>query len=343
MRRRSIRSSIARRGGAPPDRRRGRWSTRRPALRRRQRSWVSTATRATVRLGVGDEDVRRLCGARCRRGGDARPRRAGRAARARPSGTCSHTRRAWRGTRAAPISRPGERRIYSNSGFVVLAAHLEARAEMAFARYLNEAVLTPLSLGATFDGDAAAGLTGTLGDVLALRAGAARADARRAGDARRGDVRPVPGSRRRAARLRASDPERLGARARAPRCEVAALDGIAELAGDLWPFRLASPARRPSSGSIQSESSRAPRSRTSRSATGRERHGPGSRTPCSAKEVEQQPVELGGALDAGEVPRALDRLQPRSRDRCGDLLAHRPDVGEVLGADDDERGHAELV
>ena len=66
----------------------------------------------------------------------------------------------------APLSRPGERRIYSNSGFAALAAHLEARAEMPFARYLDEAVLTPLSLGATFDGDAAAGLAGTLGDVL---------------------------------------------------------------------------------------------------------------------------------------------------------------------------------
>jgi CubicO group peptidase (beta-lactamase class C family) len=66
----------------------------------------------------------------------------------------------------APLSRPGERRIYSNSGFRALAAHLEARAEMPFARYLDEAVLAPLSLGATFDGDAAAGLAGTLRDVL---------------------------------------------------------------------------------------------------------------------------------------------------------------------------------
>src|SRR5438034_4021401 len=31
-----------------------------------------------------------------------------------------------------PISRPGERRIYSNTGFEVLGKHLESRAEMPF-------------------------------------------------------------------------------------------------------------------------------------------------------------------------------------------------------------------
>ena len=67
---------------------------------------------------------------------------------------------------ATPIGRPGERRIYSNSGFAALAAHLEARAEMPFATYLREAVLGPLSLDASFDGDAAAGLAATLADVL---------------------------------------------------------------------------------------------------------------------------------------------------------------------------------
>jgi CubicO group peptidase (beta-lactamase class C family) len=67
---------------------------------------------------------------------------------------------------ATPLNRPGERRIYSNSGFVALAAHVEARAEMPFGDYLREAVLVPLALGASFDGDAAAGLSGTLADVL---------------------------------------------------------------------------------------------------------------------------------------------------------------------------------
>jgi CubicO group peptidase (beta-lactamase class C family) len=65
-----------------------------------------------------------------------------------------------------PLARPGERRIYSNTGFVALATHVESRAEMPFGDYLHEAVLAPLSLGAAFDGDAAGGLSGTLEDVL---------------------------------------------------------------------------------------------------------------------------------------------------------------------------------
>jgi CubicO group peptidase (beta-lactamase class C family) len=71
---------------------------------------------------------------------------------------------AWDSAQA--LSRPGERRIYSNSGFVALAAHVETRAEMPFAGYLSAAVLEPLGLGATFDGDAAGGLEGDLRDVL---------------------------------------------------------------------------------------------------------------------------------------------------------------------------------
>src|SRR5947208_7809322 len=43
-----------------------------------------------------------------------------------------------------PISRPGERRIYSNTGFEVLGGHLETRADMPFAAYLSAAVLDPL-------------------------------------------------------------------------------------------------------------------------------------------------------------------------------------------------------
>jgi CubicO group peptidase (beta-lactamase class C family) len=71
---------------------------------------------------------------------------------------------AWDSPR--PLSRPGERRIYSNSGFVVLAAHVETRTEIPFPEYLRAAVLEPLALGATFDGDAAGGLHGDLLDAL---------------------------------------------------------------------------------------------------------------------------------------------------------------------------------
>jgi CubicO group peptidase (beta-lactamase class C family) len=68
----------------------------------------------------------------------------------------------------APLARPGQRRIYSNHGFVVLAEHVAAAAEMPFAEYLSGAVLEPLGLRAVLRGDAGAGLHGPLDDLLAL-------------------------------------------------------------------------------------------------------------------------------------------------------------------------------
>ena len=65
-----------------------------------------------------------------------------------------------------PLSKPGERRVYSNTGYIALAEHVAARAEMPFSDYLRAAVLEPLGLGATLEGDAASGIVGTLGDAL---------------------------------------------------------------------------------------------------------------------------------------------------------------------------------
>jgi CubicO group peptidase (beta-lactamase class C family) len=65
-----------------------------------------------------------------------------------------------------PLTGPGERRIYSNTGYLVLAAHLEAQTEIPFPTYLDEAVLSPLGLAATLAGDAAGGMVGNLRDML---------------------------------------------------------------------------------------------------------------------------------------------------------------------------------
>ena len=65
-----------------------------------------------------------------------------------------------------PLTKPGERRIYSNTGYIVLAAHLEARTEIPFPTYLDEAVLSPLRLHATLEGDAAGGMVGCLRVML---------------------------------------------------------------------------------------------------------------------------------------------------------------------------------
>ena len=66
------------------------------------------------------------------------------------------------------MARPGTRRIYSNAGFEVLAGFVAERAEMPFAEYLHQAVFDPLGMGATLERSPAAGVDGTLDDVLRL-------------------------------------------------------------------------------------------------------------------------------------------------------------------------------
>jgi CubicO group peptidase (beta-lactamase class C family) len=68
----------------------------------------------------------------------------------------------------SPIAKPGQRRIYSNAGFEVLAEIVAEAAEMPFADYLTAAVLGPLELSAELRGSSAAGLRGTLEDLLSL-------------------------------------------------------------------------------------------------------------------------------------------------------------------------------
>jgi CubicO group peptidase (beta-lactamase class C family) len=68
-----------------------------------------------------------------------------------------------------PISQPGKRRIYSNTGFDRLGGFLEEKAEMPFGDYLRAAVLDPLALsGTTLAGPPSSGLAGPLDDLLAF-------------------------------------------------------------------------------------------------------------------------------------------------------------------------------
>lgn len=58
---------------------------------------------------------------------------------------------------AEVLAAPGTRRIYSNAGFTLLAQALQDTAEIAFGRYLQEAVFEPLGMTATaLTGDVAA-------------------------------------------------------------------------------------------------------------------------------------------------------------------------------------------
>jgi CubicO group peptidase (beta-lactamase class C family) len=70
----------------------------------------------------------------------------------------------------SPIARPGQRRIYSNTGFEVLAAVVAAGAEMPFPEYLRAAVLGPLQMRAELRGPAGSGIHGSLDDLLRLAA-----------------------------------------------------------------------------------------------------------------------------------------------------------------------------
>jgi len=68
-------------------------------------------------------------------------------------------------------ARPGTRRIYSNTGFEVLAATISDAAGMPFAEYLSQAVSEPLGMAATrLDGSPAAGATATAGDLARFAA-----------------------------------------------------------------------------------------------------------------------------------------------------------------------------
>ncbi len=67
------------------------------------------------------------------------------------------------------LALPGRRRIYSNQGFDVLGALVAERSGMAFGTYLAEAVLHPLGMaGARLAGSPAAGVTGSLDDLVRL-------------------------------------------------------------------------------------------------------------------------------------------------------------------------------
>ncbi|MCT7660295.1 serine hydrolase domain-containing protein [Mycobacterium deserti] len=73
---------------------------------------------------------------------------------------------------AKTMAGPGERRVYSNYGFEVLATTLERASDIEFGQYLTEAVCEPLAMTDTsLDGGASAagfGVTSTASDLAAF-------------------------------------------------------------------------------------------------------------------------------------------------------------------------------
>ncbi|HST13379.1 MAG TPA: serine hydrolase domain-containing protein [Gaiellaceae bacterium] len=136
--------------------------------------------------------------------------------------------------RGAPIARPGARRIYSNYGFEVAAAFVAERAGMPFTDYFAHVWGETT---AVLSGSAGSGVEGTLDDLLAI-AHELREPTRIAAETLEeastvqfpGLVGVLPG-------FGAAGAERLGARRRDTRSQVATLDGGAELAADVRPLR----------------------------------------------------------------------------------------------------------
>ncbi len=65
------------------------------------------------------------------------------------------------------LAQPGTRRIYSNTGYETLAAHVEGATGIGFTDYLSEAVLSPLGMGSSeLRGSPAADLHSCVSDLV---------------------------------------------------------------------------------------------------------------------------------------------------------------------------------
>lgn len=70
---------------------------------------------------------------------------------------------------AQPVGKPGVKRIYSNSGYDMIASHIEASSGMPFDEYLTDAVLSPLGMGSTsLQGSCAKDIWSSVDDLVAF-------------------------------------------------------------------------------------------------------------------------------------------------------------------------------
>lgn len=68
---------------------------------------------------------------------------------------------------AQPVGRPGIKRIYSNTGFDMLATHVEHSTGIAFVEYIDDAVFAPLGMHDTaLEGSCAKDVFSTIDDLI---------------------------------------------------------------------------------------------------------------------------------------------------------------------------------
>ncbi|MEY4032166.1 MAG: hypothetical protein RL573_1078 [Actinomycetota bacterium] len=66
-----------------------------------------------------------------------------------------------------PVGKPGAKRIYSNTGYDMIAAHMESSTGIAFPDYLAEAVFQPLGMSGSFlDGSCAKDIHSNVNDLV---------------------------------------------------------------------------------------------------------------------------------------------------------------------------------
>jgi len=66
-----------------------------------------------------------------------------------------------------PVGKPGAKRIYSNTGYDMIAAHMESSTGIAFQDYLAEAVFQPLGMSGSFlDGSCAKDVHSNVDDLV---------------------------------------------------------------------------------------------------------------------------------------------------------------------------------
>ena len=241
-----------------------------------------------------------------------------------------------------PLGQPGERRVYSNSGYLALAEHVAARTEMPFPEYLHAAVLEPLGLSATLEGDAAGGIVGDVRDMLRFGQEALEPTLIAPETLAEATLVQFPGLDGVLPGFGRQTPNDWGLGFELRNDKSPHWTGSAQLATNVRALRLEArhgdvPLDRPRAAARR----RGARGRVVRRVGGD--RVAGARRRRSSKELQQQPVELLRALEARQMTRAGDRREPgvgerahQGGDHCAEVRASAEPTTTSVGTSSSE-------